>query len=163
MAIQALPEGTQLRSSNQICSVFQALSPGLGFACLAQRHLLSHPQALPVSQKVWGCLFKGAAFLQFPEKCPARTYSSLEKPLVISQKFTSSPSVLMKSTWYSLKNDQVTLFTYFVPRCICIVYPWFYIFLQSKFPKTEKQIPICGLLVSDNWKENMFGKSRKVL
>lgn len=37
-----------------------------------------------------------------------------------------------------LEKAQTLLFTHFAPRCICIVYPWFYIFLQNKFPKTEK-------------------------
>lgn len=41
--------------------------------------------------------------------------------------------------WYPyFANDQAILFTHFAPRCTCIVYPWFCIFLQSKFPKMEK-------------------------
>lgn len=62
------------------------------------------------------------------------------------------------------EKDQATLFTYFAPRCICIAYPWFYIFLQSKSPKMEKHIPINDAMsayVGSLKKENMTGKTSR--
>lgn len=120
-----------------ICSVLQAAHLAQTSPAWQWRHHLSHLKALPTT-KVY------------------RAVSSQKCPSLISTKVPLFRCVVVwrlprsKSGWkctscshdpwpdITLWNDQATLFTYFAPRCICIVYPWFCIFLQSKSPKMEK-------------------------
>lgn len=71
------------------------------------------------------------------------------------QQFTSSSYILIKVCQCRVEKWSSHVATYFAPRCICIVYLWFYIFLQSRFPKTRKWTLISGNNITIKWEKDI--------
>lgn len=106
-----------------------------------QRYLPSCPKVLSTSQHGCGCVFsKEVPFSSFHKSVPAKTCSSFKNPWLTQTWLNIYFSSCVVWPDIILSSDPATLFTYFAPRCICTVYPWFYIFLQSKCPKMEKHM-----------------------
>lgn len=100
-----------------------------------------HSKTWLTSQDVQSCvLSKEVLFCNFHKSAPAKSCSGSESPQVIIKwlKHYFHPVHMPLGQLPDLEKAQALSFTHFAPRCICIVCPWFYIFLQSKFPKMEK-------------------------
>lgn len=50
-----------------------------------------------------------------------------------------SKLIIFQATWTTTNLERIT-FTHFHPRYICTAGPWFYIFLQNKYPRKKEKI-----------------------